>query len=105
MARRLQLPQELIDTIIENIDVDVNQWTLRCCSLACSSLLHSSRRRIFHRIVLYPQPGHYYISGSKPTSRCQRLHNLLLKSPHIATFIQELKLYDGQPGNGRDWMG
>jgi hypothetical protein len=100
MARRLQLPQELIDTILENIDVDVDQWTLRCCSLACSSLLHSSRRRIFRRIVL-----HNYTSGSKPTSHCQRLHNLLLKSPHIATFIQELKLYEGQYGKGQDWMG
>lgn len=99
MARRLQLPQELIDTLLENIDVNVDQWTLRCCSLACSPLLHSSRRRIFRRIVLYPQPGHYY------TSHCQRFHNLLLKSPHIATFIQELKLYEGQSDKGQDWMG
>ena len=106
MARHSQLPQELIDTILENIniDVDINQWTLRCCSLACSSLLHPSRRRIFRRIVLY-QPGHNYTSGSKPTSYCQRLHNLLLKSPHIATFIQELKLYEGQSVKGQDWMG
>ena len=105
MARRLQLPQELIDTILENIDVDVDQWTLRCCSLAHSSLLHSSHRRIFRRIVLYPQLGHYYTSGSKPTSRCQRLHNLLLKSPHITTFIQELKLYEGQSCMSQNWMG
>ena len=105
MARRLQLPQELIDTILENIDVNVDQWTLHCCSLACSSLLHSSHRRIFRCIVLYPQPGHYYTSGSKPTSHCQRLHNLLLESPHIATFIQELKLYEGQSSKRQDWMG
>jgi hypothetical protein len=103
MARRSQLPQELINIILENIDVDVDQWTLRCCSLACSSLLHPSRRRIFRRIVLYPQSGHYYTS--KPTSRCRRLYNLLLRSPHIATFIQELKLYEGQSDKDQDRMG
>jgi hypothetical protein len=99
-----QLPQELIDTILENLNVDVDQWTLRCCSLACSSLLHSSRRQIFRRIVLVPQSGNYYISSSRPKSCCQRLHNLLLNSPHIATFIQELKLYEGQNCKGQAWL-
>jgi hypothetical protein len=92
-----QLPQELIDTILENLDVDVDAWTLRCCSLACSSLLHSSRRQIFRRIVLLPQ--------SSRKSHCQLLHNLLLNSPHIATFIQELKLYEGQDCKDQAWLG
>lgn len=99
-----QLPQELFDTILENLNVDIDQWTLRCCSLACSSLLHSSRRQIFRRIVLIP-PSRYGISRSKPKSYCQRFYNLLINHPHIATFIQELKLYEGQVCKDQAWLG
>jgi hypothetical protein len=45
------------------------------------------------------------MSSSKPKSPCQRFHNLLLDSPHIATFIQELKLYEGQDCKDQAWLG
>lgn len=88
MDKRIQLPQELIDTIIENL----GEWALRSCSLVCSSWLLSIRRRLFRRIVLVPPHN----SGPRPLLYGQRLHNLLLKSPHIATYIRELELYEGQ---------
>jgi len=99
MDRRIQLPQELIDTIIENLED--GGWSLRGCSLVCSSWLLSTRRRLFRRIVLLP----LYNSSPRPLLYGRRLHNLLLKSPHIATYIRELKLYEGQSIKGETWIG
>jgi hypothetical protein len=97
MDKRIQLPQELIDTIIENL----GEWALRSCSLVCSSWLLSTRRRLFPRIVLVPPHN----SGPRPLLYGQRLHNLLLKSPHIATYIRELELYEGQSIKDLAWIG
>ena len=102
MDRRTQLPQELIDKILENLEVmdgSVDRWTLRPCSLVCSSWVHSTRRRLFRRIVLLPP----YDGGFR--SYGKRLHILLLRSPHIATYIQELRLYEGQFDKGEAWIG
>jgi hypothetical protein len=99
MDRRIQLPQELIDTIFENLEDD--KWTLRRCSLVCSSWLLSTHRRLFRRIVLLP----LYNSSPRPLFYGQRLHNLLLMSPHIATYIRELELYEGQSIKGLAWIG
>jgi hypothetical protein len=103
MDRRTQLPQELMDIIFES--TEDGKWTLRSCSLVCSSWLHSSRRHLFRRIVLLPPSRRHYDSGSRPTSDGQRLHNLLNMSPHIATYIRELKLYEGWSMRGRAWVG
>ena len=46
-----------------------------------------------------------YHSSSRSLSHGQRLHILLLKSPHIATYIQELKPYEGQSIKGLAWIG
>jgi hypothetical protein len=96
-----QLPQELINIIFENIEAQDDKWTLSNCSLVCSSWLHSTHPRLFRRIVLLPL--HNY--SSRSLSYGQRLHNLLLKSPHIATYIRELQLYEGQSIKGFAWIG
>ena len=102
MDRCTQLPQELIDIVFESTDDD--EWTLRSCSLVCSSWLHSSRRHLFRRIVLLP-PSCQYNSGSRPPLYGQRLHNLLDRSPHIATYIRELQLYEGWSIRRQAWIG
>jgi hypothetical protein len=71
-------------------------------ALVCRSWVHFSHRHLFRYIVLLP-PHHRY-RGSVNVSHCRRLHNLLLSSPHIATYIQELKVYEGQAWIGSDQM-
>jgi hypothetical protein len=98
---RWKLPQELFDIIIDKLG-DCT-WTLNNCSLVCRSWVHSSHRHLFRRIVLLP-PRRFY-RGSGDVSYCQRLHRLLLNSPHISTYIQELQVYEGQEVKGRAWIG
>jgi hypothetical protein len=97
----MKLPQELFDIIIDNLD-DF-PWTLHNCALVCHSWVHLSHRHLFHRIVLFPPRRS--IRGSGDVSHCWRLHRLLLRSPHIATYIQELKVYEGQEEKREAWIG
>jgi hypothetical protein len=96
-----KLPQELINTIIGHLHDEPR--TLRVCSLVCSSLLHTSQRHFFRRIVLLPPNARYGRRGD--ISYSQRLHWLLLRSPHIATYIQELRVHEGQIHREQDWIG
>ena len=98
---RWKLPQELFDIIISKL-AD-RQWALHTCSLVCRSWVHSSHRHLFHRIVL--SPPHRSFNGSGDVSYCRRLHRLLLSSPHIATYIRELKVYEGQELKKQAWIG
>ena len=97
----MKLPQELFDVIIDNLDN--YPWALPNSSLVCHSWLHPSRRCLFRRIVLLPPPKHAF-RGSAHVSHCQRLHWLLLDSPHIATYIRELKIYEGQMEKHQAWI-
>jgi hypothetical protein len=94
--RIMKLPQELFDIIIDNLN-DCPR-TLHNCALVCRSWVHLSRRHLFRRIVLYPP-------RCRGLSHCWRLHRLLLRSPHIATYIQELKVYEGQEEKREAWIG
>jgi len=98
----MKLPQELFIIIIDNLN-DC-PWTLHDCALVCRSWVHLSHRHLFRRIVLFP-PRRSISWGSGDVSPCWRLHRLLLRSPHIATYIQELKVYEGQEEKRKAWIG
>ena len=98
---RCKLPQELISIIIDDLN---DNWVLRRCSLVCSSWLQTSQCHLFRRIVLRP-PNRRYAKRPGDISNSQKLHQVLLQSPHIATYIQELQVYEGQMLRDQDWIG
>jgi hypothetical protein len=99
---RCKLPQELINIITDNLRDE--PWVLRRCSLVCSSWLQTNQCHLFRCIVLQP-PNARYDRRPGDISNSQKLHRILLKSPHIATYIQELQVYEGQMFRDQDWIG
>ncbi|KAF7348669.1 hypothetical protein MVEN_01385500 [Mycena venus] len=81
----LQLPQELIDMILDNIHDDIP--SLMACSLAARTFVHSARTHIFKRIEITPPPDP--LTSSNP---CQRFHKLLSMSPYIAPLVEDLSI-------------
>ncbi|KAJ7808793.1 hypothetical protein B0H14DRAFT_3761011 [Mycena olivaceomarginata] len=83
----MQLPQELFDTIVQNID---DHPTLKVCALAAPQLRDPSQRILLHSVTL--RRGGWV--GNYPTERA-----ILQHSPHIATYITDLTVYiSGCPG-------
>ncbi|KAF8509133.1 hypothetical protein JB92DRAFT_2948378 [Gautieria morchelliformis] len=94
------LSPELIDDIIGHVyeaDYDIcrndvgplekgDYSDLLTCSLVCRLWLLSSQRRLFHYIILG--------SVSRVEAKIQRLDQVLLNSPHLASSIQVLYLPD-----------
>jgi hypothetical protein len=95
-----RLAQELIDAIIDHFHAD--RQDLLVCSLVCRSWLPSSQRHLFHRITFYPTPNMPDGGGAGIVPYSKRLHRVLLSSPHISDYIQELKLYGGQATRDQD---
>ncbi|KAJ7615672.1 hypothetical protein DFH06DRAFT_1343638 [Mycena polygramma] len=76
------LPQELVDAIVDKIYEDKDIPSLKSCSLAARTFVSPARRYLFRRIeILPPRPA---------CNPCQRFHQLLISSPHIASFVEEL---------------
>ncbi|KAF8511979.1 hypothetical protein JB92DRAFT_3117551 [Gautieria morchelliformis] len=80
------LPFELIEKIIGHVDDEkhyISRSHLLACSLVCRLWLPSSQRRLFHHITF----------GTWETDAdVQRLDQVLLNSPHLASYIQVLEL-------------
>jgi len=96
------LPQELIDIILDNLHDDY--MALRSCSLVRHSWLPTCHRHIFRHVVLLPT-NKYALYAKRPIkSYSQRLHGILFNSPHIANYIQQLKVYEGQFAKHEDWI-
>ncbi|KAJ7330984.1 hypothetical protein DFH08DRAFT_1084069 [Mycena albidolilacea] len=74
----MQLPQELFDAIVQNID---DHPTLKLCALAAPQLRDPSQRILLHSVTLR---GGGWV-GNYPTERA-----ILQHSPHIATYITDL---------------
>jgi hypothetical protein len=73
----MDLPQELVDTILDNIHDDVP--SLKSCSLAARTFVISARKHIFKKIEI--------LSSSDAS---QRFYELLYSSPHIAPLVEDL---------------
>ncbi|KAK7042582.1 hypothetical protein R3P38DRAFT_321333 [Favolaschia claudopus] len=99
----LCLPQELTDTVIDELSDDIP--ALKSCALAARTFVAPTRRHIFKKIELTPPKG-------ESSSPCQRFLELLTEGPHIVPLIEELCIvlagtscdvdyYDHSPGTRR----
>ncbi|KAJ7302204.1 hypothetical protein DFH08DRAFT_905750 [Mycena albidolilacea] len=79
------LPQELLDTILDNLHDDYP--SLKSCALAARTFVASARIHAFRRVEILPPKDP--LSSPNP---CQRFHELLTSSPHIASLVQELTI-------------
>ena len=93
--------QELVDKIIDNLK-DCH-WTLRICSLVCWSWVPTCQRHLFRRIRLLP-PCDRHCKRPSDVPYSKRLYEVLLRSPHLANYIQALYIYEGQPMREQDWI-
>lgn len=74
-----QLPQEIIDTIVDNIE---DMASFKACSLVCWAFVPASRTYIFRDISL-----------CMVNDAAHKLHAMLLRSPYIALYIRDLTIY------------
>ncbi|KAJ7168352.1 hypothetical protein C8R43DRAFT_984087 [Mycena crocata] len=81
------LPQELIDIIIDAIQDD--RASLKTCSYVSFPFKKSSQRHLFSHITLLPPR-----SARRPT-QCQKLHEILLETPHLASYSTSLEILEG----------
>ncbi|KAJ7857574.1 hypothetical protein B0H13DRAFT_2574233 [Mycena leptocephala] len=72
----VELPQELIDAILEFVP----ESSLRECSLAASSFVHTSQRRIFRALSL------------SEIAAYERMAIILIESPHLGQYVRQLSL-------------
>ncbi|KAJ7469813.1 hypothetical protein B0H11DRAFT_2043535 [Mycena galericulata] len=72
----VELPQELIDAILEVVPGS----SLRECSLTASSFVHTSQRRIFRALSLSEIPAF------------ERMAIILTESPHLGQYVRHLSL-------------
>ncbi|KAJ7306742.1 hypothetical protein DFH08DRAFT_513541 [Mycena albidolilacea] len=73
----MDLPQELVDTILDILHDDIP--SLKSCSLAARTFVISARKHIFKKIEI--------LSSSDAS---QRFYELLCSSPHIAPLVEDL---------------
>jgi hypothetical protein len=98
MNHNMHLAPELIDLILDNLHKRLRD--VRHCSLVCRAWLHKCRSLLFRRKVLYPREG--YSRSALPYNN--KLYPALLTSPHIADYIKELKVYEGQEVKDEQWI-
>ena len=90
-----RLPLELVDIITDSLQDDIQ--SLKNCALSSRSLRFSAQRHLFNTIYLTSS------SGDLPGS-CEGLHAILRCSPHIITYIRELRLYVGSEGSDKPFF-
>jgi len=83
-----RLPQELTDYIIQYNQDDIE--TLKACATVSRSFLPISQKSIFSEITLSaPKISHPRLT------LCQKLHQRLSSSPHLANYVRHLKVSEG----------
>ncbi|KAF7377987.1 Glyceraldehyde-3-phosphate dehydrogenase [Mycena sanguinolenta] len=80
-----QVPQEIIDLIVDNIE-DVPSF--HACSLVCWAFVPSCRKRIFRDIC-------FGMFSDAP----KKLYEILLRSPSIALYIKDVTIHRPQEPN------
>ncbi|KAJ7721115.1 hypothetical protein B0H16DRAFT_1603218 [Mycena metata] len=81
-----QVPQEIIDHIVDNIE---DMASLKACSLVCWAFVPASRTHIFREV-----------SVDMLRDAPRKLHSMLLRSPQIIRYIKDLTIYRT---SGPDW--
>ncbi|KAJ7608357.1 hypothetical protein FB45DRAFT_1067467 [Roridomyces roridus] len=81
----MPIPQELIDLILSNLAGDA--LSLKSCSLTTRTFVRPSQVLLFKRVtILPPMPNR---TGDNP---CQRFYKRITSSPHLASYVQELRV-------------
>ncbi|SJL04676.1 uncharacterized protein ARMOST_08045 [Armillaria ostoyae] len=83
------LPQELVDTIINEIPINDHR-TLSSCALVARPWVFTSQRRLHSRIDISLLESEE--AGAAATSSGQRFAHLLATAPHIASFVERLSI-------------
>ena len=78
MAKSMDIPQDIIDNVIEAVGDD--RPLLKQCALVSSSFLLPSRKKLFSKISI----------GSDQS--CQRIHQILVQNPAIQSSVRTITL-------------
>jgi hypothetical protein len=78
MQHSSEIPEDIIDNIIDELTGDSDSDTLKRCATVSRSFLHPSRRNLFAAISFHTQ------------GQTERLHDLLESVPEISLYIHEL---------------
>ncbi|KAJ7766646.1 hypothetical protein B0H16DRAFT_1686927 [Mycena metata] len=93
----VQLPQELIDTIIDEFDVSLthinytsifpDRHTLRSCALVSRAFVRPSQKKLFSIVSIRSADW-----NQSPDERMRLFSKLLASRPHIAQYVRTLNL-------------
>ena len=83
MAKSVELPQDIIDSVIAAVGNDTH--SLKQCSLVSSSFLLPSRKHLFSKITI------------RSDETCQGIQQLLVRNPVIQTFVKAITLTESTP--------
>jgi hypothetical protein len=86
MAKSLEIPQDIIDSIIAEVGDDTD--LLKQCSLVSSSFLLPSRKHLFSRITL------------RSEQTCHGIYLILTQNPVIQSFVRAINLTGDIPNRG-----
>ena len=93
MAKSVEIPQDIIDSIIAAVGDDTR--LLKRCALVSSSFLLPTRKKLFSRITL------------RSDQTCQRLHQFFLQNPLILSSVRAITLaeYIADEGTSKiEWI-
>ncbi|KAF8217999.1 hypothetical protein K438DRAFT_16315 [Mycena galopus ATCC 62051] len=83
-----RVPQEIIDLIVDNIE---EMASFHACSLVCWAFVPACRKRIFRDVC-------FGMASDAPN----RLHEILLRSPRIALYIEDVTIH--RPHDPNFWI-
>jgi hypothetical protein len=78
MAKSVEIPQDIIDSIIAEVGDDTGPGLLKQFSLVSSSFLLPSRKQLFSRITI------------RNDKTCQGIHQLLVQNPVIQSLVRTI---------------
>ncbi|KIM35859.1 hypothetical protein M413DRAFT_325876 [Hebeloma cylindrosporum] len=89
MSLFLQLPQEIIDVLVDYLHKTEGRQQTRVCSLIHRSFTYRAHYYLFSTIQFSPDnsPG-----GRGKSQRISRLNEILHRKPHIAEFVRNIHL-------------
>ncbi|KAL1745460.1 hypothetical protein HDZ31DRAFT_63120 [Schizophyllum fasciatum] len=96
------LSDEIYDLIIGYLFDDPT--TLRACSLVSRAFAKTSQKFLFRMVTLRPLEVSSVQADASRMNPCQLFHRLLEGSPHLAAYVQDLTIEEGQddPASVRD---
>ncbi|KAJ6480845.1 hypothetical protein C8R45DRAFT_1100429 [Mycena sanguinolenta] len=81
----MHVPRELVDLIVDNLHNDIPN--LKSCSLTTRTFVGSAQTWIFNKVEILPPKNQ-----DDQDSPCEKFYELLMRSPHIASLVDELQI-------------